>query len=95
VAVEITTKLDPRIEVAEWDVELLGKGLKVRPERLLPVAVVVRIEVSGIAADEPPESVELRGDISCDEPAESSIRPDQRPWPSLDAPASKLHVKSH
>jgi hypothetical protein len=80
--------------VAKWDVEFLGEGLKGRPKRLASVAVVVRIEMSGIAADQLAESLELSCEVSCDGLPQSPVRPDERPWSPSDAPASQFHVQS-
>jgi lipopolysaccharide transport system permease protein len=57
------------------------------------MAVVMRVDVSGIAAHELAEPLELQGDISGDNASECALRPHERPRPSSHAPTSNLDVE--
>jgi len=51
-AVEGPAKLDSRIELAEWDTEVVGKLQGHRAQWFVPMRVSVRIEVGWLPPDE-------------------------------------------
>jgi hypothetical protein len=58
------------------------------------MAVLMRVDVSGIAAHERAEPVELQGDISGNDALECALGPDKRPRSSPNPPPRNLDVKS-